>query len=81
VKVNEGGQAVGSVRLRGKIVGFTIGTADQAGTLKLEFGSNKKDDAALRRAAREHRKVLVHLAVHDFAGNKRSFDRSMRLAG
>jgi hypothetical protein len=80
VKVNEGGQAVGSVRLRGRIVGFTIGTTDQAGTLKLEFGSNKKDDAALRRTAREHRKVLVHLSVHDWAGNKRSFDRSMRLS-
>ncbi len=80
VKVDEGGQSVGSVRLRGKVVGFTIGTVDRAGTLKLQFGSNKKDDAALRRAAREHRKVLVHLAVHDWAGNKRVFDSSMRLS-
>jgi hypothetical protein len=80
VKVNEGGQTVGSVRLRGKTVGFTIGTLDTAGTLKLQFGSNKRDDAALRRAARAHRKVLVHLTVRDWAGNKRTFDRSLRLA-
>jgi Cu/Ag efflux protein CusF len=81
VKSNEAGQVVGSVRLRGDIVGFTIATRDTAGTFKLEFASNKKDDAALRRAARAHLKVLVHLSVNDFAGNKHVFDRSMRLGG
>jgi hypothetical protein len=81
VKSNEAGQVVASLRLRGKIVGFAIATRDTAGTYKLELASNRKDDAQLRRAAREHRKVLVHLSVHDFAGNKHSFDRSMRLAG
>jgi hypothetical protein len=81
VKSNEPGQVVGSVRLRGEIVGFTIGTRDTAGTFKLQFASNKKDESALRRAARNHRKVLVHLAVHDFAGNKHIYDRSLRLAG
>jgi Domain of unknown function (DUF4394) len=81
VTSKEAGQVVGSVRLRGDIVGFTIATRDTAGTFKLEFASNKKDDAALRRAARDHRKVLVHLSVNDFAGNKHVFDRSMRLGG
>jgi hypothetical protein len=80
VKVNEGGQTVASLRLHGKTVGFALATTDVAGTLKLEFGTNKKDDAALRRAAAAHRKVLVHVAAHDFASNKRSFDRSLRLA-
>ena len=80
VKVNEGGQTVGSVRLRGKIVGFTLGTRDTAGTMKLQFASNKRNDAALRRAAAAGRKVLVHLTVRDFAGNKRIIERSMRVA-
>jgi Domain of unknown function (DUF4394) len=80
VKVNEPGQTLGSVRLNGKTVGFALGTTDVAGTLKLQFAANKKSDAALRRAARAHRKVLVHLAVHDFARNKHSYDRSVRLS-
>jgi hypothetical protein len=81
VKANESGQVVASLRLGGKIVGFTIATRDTAGTYRLDLATNKKDDAALRRAARQHRRVLVHLSVHDWAGNKVSFDRSMRLAG
>lgn len=80
-KVNEGGQVVGSMRLHGKIVTFGLGTIDQAGTVKVEFGTNKKNDAALRRAIRNHSRVLVHLRVHDFAGNKRIYERSMGLSG
>ena len=80
-KVNEGGQVVGSMRLHGKIVTFGLGTVDTAGTVNVVFGTNKKDDAALRRAIRNHSRVLVHLSVHDFAGNKRIYERSMGLSG
>jgi hypothetical protein len=80
-KVNEGGQVVGSMRLHGKIVTFGLGTIDQAGTVKVEFGTSKKNDAALRRAIGNHSRVLVHLTVHDFAGNKRIYERSMGLSG
>jgi hypothetical protein len=81
VKSNEPGEVVASLRVGGKIAGFTIASRDTAGTFKLELYANKKDVAALRRAAREHRKVLVHVTVHDWAGNKRITERSMRLAG
>jgi hypothetical protein len=81
VKLNEGGQAVGSMRLHGKILTFGLGTIDQAGTVKVEFGTNKKNDAALRRAIRDHGRVLVHLRVHDFAGNTRIYERSLGLSG
>jgi hypothetical protein len=58
-----------------------LGTIDQAGTVKVEFGANAKNDAALRRAIRDHSRVLVHLRVHDFAGNTRTYERSMGLSG
>jgi uncharacterized protein DUF4394 len=80
-KVSEGGQTLASVRLHGKIISFALGTIDQAGTVKVEFGASKKNEAALRRAIRDHRRVLVHLTVHDFAGNKRIYERSMGLSG
>jgi hypothetical protein len=81
VKSSEGGQVVASVRLHGKVVGMALATRDTAGTFKLQFGANKKGASALRRAAREHRKVLVHVTVNDFARNKHITERSMRLAG
>jgi hypothetical protein len=81
VKVSEGGQAVVSVRLHGKVVTMGLGTTDKAGTVRVGFGANKKNDAALRRAMRNHGRVLVHLRVHDFAGNSRIYERSMGLAG
>jgi hypothetical protein len=76
VKVNEPGQTVASIRLKGKVVGFGLASADTAGTLRLDFGSS----AALRRAAAAHRRVLVHITVNDWAGNKRIYERAVRLA-
>jgi len=64
----------------GKVVGFRLATADTAGTLALEFGSSRHAAAALRRAAAAHRRVLVHLTVKDWAGNKRIYERAVRLA-
>ncbi|HEY7620097.1 MAG TPA: DUF4394 domain-containing protein [Solirubrobacteraceae bacterium] len=80
-KVSQGGQVLASVRLHGKVITMGLGTIDQAGTVKVEFGANKRNDAALRRAIRNHGRVLVHLTVHDFAGNKRIYERSMGLSG
>jgi hypothetical protein len=81
VKSSEGGQVVASLRLHGKVVGMALETRDTAGTFKLQFGANRDGAAALRRAVREHRKVLVHVTVNDWARNKRITERSMRLAG
>jgi hypothetical protein len=80
VKTNEGGQTVASLRLRGKVVGFGLVTLDAAGSARMDFGSSKKDAALLRQAARAHRRVVVHLTVRDWAGNKHVYDRAMGLA-
>jgi uncharacterized protein DUF4394 len=80
VNTNEGGQTVASIRLNGKVAGFGLVTLDSAGSGRLDFGPNRKYGAALRRAAAAHRRVVVHLAVHDWAGNKHIYDKVLRLA-
>ena len=80
VKVNEGGQTVGSLRLHGKVVGFGLATQYKAGSMRIDFGSNKKDTAALRKVAKAHGRAVVHLTVRDWAGNKHVYDRAVRLA-
>jgi hypothetical protein len=80
MKTSEGGQTVISLRLRGEIVGFGLVTLDHAGSANIQIGSNKNDAAALRKAAKAHRRVIVHLTVRDWAGNKHVYDRAMGLA-
>jgi hypothetical protein len=80
VKVNEGGQTVGSLRRHGQVVGFGLATVYKAGSIRIDFGSNKKDTAALRKVAKAHGRATVHLTVRDWAGNKHVYDRAVRLA-
>jgi hypothetical protein len=80
VESSEGGQTIASLRLAGKVIGFGLVTLDSAGSGRFEFGSSKKNAALLRQAARAHRRVLVHLTVHDWAGNKHVYDRVLGLA-
>jgi hypothetical protein len=80
VKANEGGQTVASIRLNGKVAGMALASIDRAGSLELEFGANRKYGSALRRAAAAHRRVVVHVTVNDWAGNKHIYDRAMRLS-
>lgn len=68
------------MRLDGKIIGMGLVTRYSAGSASMDFGSGKKNAPALRRAAEAHRKVVVHITVHDFAGNKHVYDRSLRLS-
>jgi hypothetical protein len=80
VKTNEGGQTLASIRLKGKVAGMALTTLERAGSAHLQFGANRKYRAALRRAAAAHRRVVVHVTVNDWAGNKHIYDRAIRLS-
>jgi hypothetical protein len=79
VKVSEGGQTVATLRYRGKIAAWGLITRDDAGSDTLELGVVRKMNATLRRAAADGRRAIVHLTVHDWAGNKRIYDVPVRL--
>ena len=80
VKVNEPGQVTGELLLRGKTVGFGLQSSDVAGFLDVVFAPRKGEGATLRKAAAAHRLAVVHLTVHDWAGNKRTYDVPVRLS-
>jgi hypothetical protein len=80
IKVNEGGQTTASLRYRGKLAGFGLVSLDRAGSSTLQIGPRKAMGATLRKAAAAHRRALVHLTVHDWAGNKRVYDVPVRLS-
>ena len=54
-------------------------TRYSAGSGRMGFGARKSAAAALRRAAKTGRRVVVHITVND-GGNKHIYDRPMRLA-
>jgi hypothetical protein len=80
VKSNEAGQALASLRLGGKVVGMALASRFTPGTISLQFGARRGVAAALRKAAAAHRRALVHVTVHDWAGNKRVYDHAVRLS-
>jgi hypothetical protein len=80
VKSDEGGQTLVSLRLGDKIVGFGLTSRYTAGTASLQIVPRRGTAGALRKAAADHRRVRVHLTVHDWAGNKRIYDRTVQLS-
>jgi hypothetical protein len=80
LKVSEPGQVVASLRLRGRLVGFGLVSTDVAGRVQLQVVPRKGTSALLRSAAADGRRALLHLTVHDWAGNQRAYDRAVRLA-
>jgi hypothetical protein len=80
LKVSEAGQTVASLRLRGKLVGFGLVSTDVAGRVQLQIVPRKGASALLRSAAANRRRALLHLTVHDWAGNQRAYDRAVSLA-
>jgi hypothetical protein len=80
LKLSEGGQTTMSLRLRGKTVGFGLVSKFGAGRVGVQIVPRRGAGATLRAAAGHHRRVLVKLTVHDWAGNQRSYDRVLRLA-
>ena len=80
LKLSEPGQVTASLRLRGKTVGFGLVSTDLAGRVQLQVVPRKGTGALLRSASAHHRSALLHLTVHDWAGNQRPYDRAVRLA-
>jgi hypothetical protein len=75
VKTGEPGQTVMSARLGGKYKGFGFATAIERGELRV-LASEKQ--ASIRKLA--GRRLRLHIAVHDWAGNTKTIDRYFTLA-
>jgi hypothetical protein len=80
LKVSEAGQTTASLRLGGKTVGFGLASTYRAGRVQLQIVPRRGTGALLRSAAAHHRRALLHLTVHDWAGNQRAYDRAVTLA-
>lgn len=74
VKTSEAGQTVASLRKGKANRGFGFGTADRAGELRFLVSSSPAHLKSLRGG-----RVLLHLAVHDNAGNTKLIDRAFTL--
>jgi hypothetical protein len=75
VKTSEPGQTVMSARLGGRYKGFGFGTAIERGELRV-LASEKQ--ASIRKLA--GKRLRLHIAVHDWAGNTKTIDRYFTLA-
>jgi hypothetical protein len=80
VKSNEPGQVTAELLLGGKTVGFALESRDVAGFYTVDFGPRRGYGAELRRAAAVHRRAVVRMTVHDYAGNKRTYQRVVHLS-
>jgi hypothetical protein len=75
VQTSEPGQTVMSARLGGKYKGFGFGTAIERGELRV-LASEKQ--ASIRKLA--GKRLRLHIAVHDWAGNTKTIDRYFTLS-
>jgi hypothetical protein len=80
VKTSEPAQATGQVLLGRKTVAWGLGSSFVAGFTNVEFAPRRGAGATLRSAAAAHRRVIVRMTVHDWAGNKRTIQRAVHLS-
>jgi hypothetical protein len=80
VELSEGAQVTGHVLLGGKSVAFGFTGTDVAGVLDMRFAPSKGQGARLRKAAAAHRRVVVRVTVRDWADNKRTIEKAVRLS-
>jgi Domain of unknown function (DUF4394) len=80
IKVDEPGQVTAQLLLGGRTVGFGLVSGDVAGILDLHLVPRRGAGATLRKAAAAHRRAVVRATVHDWAGNKRTYQRAVRLS-
>jgi hypothetical protein len=81
VKTNEPGQVTEELLLKGRTVASGFESSYTAGLLAVDVFPRKAARAELRRAAAAHRRAVVRVTVHDWAGNKRTYQRTVRLSG
>src|SRR4051794_9279067 len=74
VTTSEPGQTVMSARVGGSYRGFGFSTAIRRGTVRVLASSNAK-----RIKASAGHRIRLHIAVHDWAGNTKLFDRYFTL--
>jgi hypothetical protein len=80
VKLSEGAQVTGHLLLGGRSVAFGFTGSDVAGLLDMRLSPNRGEGAKLRSAAAAHRRAVLRLTVRDWAGNKRTVQRAVRLS-
>jgi hypothetical protein len=80
VKTNEPGQVTGELLLDGKTVASGFSSTYVAGYVDIDFFPRKTARLTLRRAAAAHRRAVVRMTVHDWAGNKRTYKKTVHLS-
>jgi hypothetical protein len=80
VRTNEPGQVTEQLLLDGKTVAFGFQSTYTAGLLAVDTFPRKTARAELRRAAAAHRRAVVRVTIHDWAGNKRTYQRVVHLS-
>jgi hypothetical protein len=80
VKVDQGGQALVELLMGGKTIGLGLASRDIGGMLSPQIAPRKGYEAALAKAAAQHRRVVARVRVYDWAGNGRVYKRSLRLS-
>jgi uncharacterized protein DUF4394 len=80
VKLSEGAQITAHLLLGSKNVAFGFTGTDVAGLLDVRLSPSKGQGAKLRKAAAAHRRAVVHVTARDWAGNKRTYQKAVRLS-
>jgi hypothetical protein len=80
VKSNEAGQVTAQLLLRGKTVASGLASRNVAGTFSVQASARKNMNPTLAKAAAAESRAVVRVTVHDWAGNKRTYQRAVHLS-
>lgn len=80
VKSNEAGQITAQLLLRGKTVASGQAARNVAGTFHVNVSARKNMNPTLAKAAADESRAVVRVTVHDWAGNKRTYQRAVHLS-
>jgi Domain of unknown function (DUF4394) len=80
VKSNEAGQVTAQLLLRGKTAASGLASRNVAGTFNVQISARKNMNPTLAEAAADQSRAVVRVTVHDWAGNKRTYQRAVHLS-